>query len=268
MSATTSKETEIEITFLGTRGEIDSRSRRHRRHSALLVRRGRVRIMIDCGVDWLKALRSVSPTAIILTHAHPDHAFGLAAGAPYPVYATGETWSLIARYPIADRRIITPRKRFLIDGVRFEAFKVNHSIRAPAVGYRVSADGAAFFYAPDLVSILDQRAALHGVDLYIGDGATITRPMVRRRDDTPIGHSPIRTQLGWCEVEAVSRAIFTHCGSEVVKGDGRRIAARVAALGKAFGIAAHIAYDGLTLRLRRRTIARNKWSEKFPHTVS
>ena len=85
--------------------------------------------MIDCGADWLKALRSVSPTAIVLTHAHPDHAFGLAAGAPCPVYATGETWSLIDRYPIGDRRIITVRVRFTIGDVTFEAFPVHHSIR-------------------------------------------------------------------------------------------------------------------------------------------
>ena len=37
-------------------------------------------------------------------HAHSDHAAGLAAGAPCPVYASGETWALIHRFPIRDRR--------------------------------------------------------------------------------------------------------------------------------------------------------------------
>ena len=32
--------------------------------------------MIDCGADWLKRLPCVAPTAIVITHAHPDHAFG------------------------------------------------------------------------------------------------------------------------------------------------------------------------------------------------
>jgi hypothetical protein len=93
----------MELTFLGTRGEIKARSRRHRRHSALLVRCGRARIMIDCGADWLNAVNSVSPTAILLTHAHGDHAFGLAKGVSCPVYATDDTWSAISRFPIADR---------------------------------------------------------------------------------------------------------------------------------------------------------------------
>ena len=246
------EEPNIELTFLGTRGEIKVRSRRHRRHSALLVRRGRAHIMIDCGADWLKALPAVAPTAIILTHAHPDHAYGLAAGAPCPVYATEETWSLIASYPLRDRRVVEARVPFLIGGVRFEAFPVDHSIRAPAVGYRVSGDGASFFYVPDLVAICERHEALRGVALYIGDGATVTRSMVRRRDHVLIGHAPIAAQLGWCEEERVGRAIFTHCGSGIVRSEAKRIDARIKEFGAEHGVEASVAYDGLTLALAAR----------------
>jgi len=85
----------IELTFLGTRGELKIRSRRHRRHSSLLVHCGDTRMMIDCGADWLGRLRAIAPTAILLTHAHPDHAAGLAEGAPCPVYATKKTLNLL-----------------------------------------------------------------------------------------------------------------------------------------------------------------------------
>ena len=53
---------QIRLHFLGTRGEIELRSRRHRRHSALLVQCQEARIMLDCGADWLgrvAALRAV-----------------------------------------------------------------------------------------------------------------------------------------------------------------------------------------------------------------
>jgi glyoxylase-like metal-dependent hydrolase (beta-lactamase superfamily II) len=60
--------------------------------------------MIDCGADWLNRLGAIAPTAIVLTHAHPDHARGLAKGAPCPVYATTQTLSLLQRFPICDRR--------------------------------------------------------------------------------------------------------------------------------------------------------------------
>ena len=52
----------LELTFLGTRGEIEIRSRRHHRHSALLIVHKKARIMIDCGADWLGRLPILAPT--------------------------------------------------------------------------------------------------------------------------------------------------------------------------------------------------------------
>jgi phosphoribosyl 1,2-cyclic phosphodiesterase len=202
--------------------------------------------MIDCGADWLRALKSVAPTAIVLTHGHPDHAFGLAHGAPCPVYATEETWSLIGRYPIAERRIVEARVPFAIGGIGLEAFPVQHSIRALAVGFLVKGGRRHFFYVPDVAAIPRQSEALRGVSLYIGDGATIRRSMVRVRGRALIGHAPISTQLEWCQTEDIAWAIFTHCGSGIVKSDSRRIAARIEELGREHGIDASVAYDGLT----------------------
>jgi glyoxylase-like metal-dependent hydrolase (beta-lactamase superfamily II) len=64
----------MHLHFLGTRGEIEVRTRQHRMHSALLVSHRTGRVMIDCGLDWLRKLRRLRPDAIVLTHAHPDHA--------------------------------------------------------------------------------------------------------------------------------------------------------------------------------------------------
>jgi hypothetical protein len=88
-------------------------------------------------------------------------------------------------------------------------------------------------------------SVLAGVDLYIGDGATVTRPIIRRRNQVRIGHTPIRIQLDWCRANGVRRAVFTHCGSQIVGGDERVLGAVVRRLGRERGVEAWIAYDGM-----------------------
>ncbi|MGH9341251.1 MAG: MBL fold metallo-hydrolase [Acidobacteriota bacterium] len=51
--------------------------------------------MIDCGEDWKGKLPEVSPVAVLLTHAHPDHSGGLMWNSESPVYATEETWKAL-----------------------------------------------------------------------------------------------------------------------------------------------------------------------------
>jgi phosphoribosyl 1,2-cyclic phosphodiesterase len=215
----------------------------------LLIQRGEARLMIDCGGDWLGRLHTIAPTAIVLTHAHPDHAYGLADGAPCPVYATKETLDLIRHFPISARRRIRLGRSTTIGGVTVKAFPVHHSLRAPAVGYRLSAEASCFFYLPDVADLPKPAAALRGVDPYIGDGATITRTMVRKKDGNPIGHASIAAQLAWCANAGVRRAIFTHCGSGIVRGDARQVEAKVRRLGRAHGVEARLARDGGRLLL-------------------
>lgn len=240
----------MKVTFLGTRGYIGESNRRHRRHSSLLVTVRGHRLMIDCGADWRNRLSKVDPDTVFITHAHPDHACGLKDGASCPVYATADTWKALRTYPIADRRVIRLRSPVESGGMTLEAFSVVHSLRAPAVGFRITAGRTVLFYVPDVVDIDDRAAALAGAQLYLGDGATLTRPMVRRHDGQLFGHTTVRAQLGWCQAARIPRAIFTHCGSEIVTGDERTIRARLRALALDRQVEATIAYDGLELTLR------------------
>jgi hypothetical protein len=137
------------------------------------------------------------------------------------VLATAETWRAIGRYAIPERVTLEPRVPVAVGSLSFVAFPVDHSLRAPAVGYRLEAGTVAVFYAPDVVAIHDRAAALGGIRCYLGDGASVTRGIVRRRNGTPIGHASIRTQLDWCAEEGVGRAIFTHCGSQILRDEAR-----------------------------------------------
>lgn len=240
----------MKLIFLGTRGNIGARSPIHGRHTALLVSYHRRDVMIDCGADWRGHVNGIAPGAVVVTHAHPDHAVGLKDGTRCPVYATAESWQHMEDWPITDRRLIRPRRPVSVEGITFEAFPVEHSLRAPAVGYRVSAGRAVIFYVPDVVFIKERQAALGGVRLYIGDGATLTRPLIRRREDHLIGHTPVRTQLTWCTEAGIRRAIITHCGSEIVTSDPTEVEARVRAMGDERGVEAIIARDGMAFVLR------------------
>lgn len=158
----------MKLTFLGTRGYIEPRSRRHYRHSATRVEYLGAAVLIDCGEDWRDELAGLAPDAIVLTHAHPDHTGGLTRGARCPVHATAATWDVVADHPIDRRETIEPREPREIAGITFEAFPVEHSIRAPAVGYRVTAGRVSIFYVPDVVYIHERRAALAGATRWSG----------------------------------------------------------------------------------------------------
>jgi hypothetical protein len=64
-----------------------------------------------------------------------------------------------------------------------------------------------------------------------------------------IGHSPVRTQLTWCQKEGVPHAIITHCGSEIVAGDAREIAAKIRSMAAERRVDVQIAHDGMKLTL-------------------
>lgn len=181
----------MKLTFLGTRGNIEASSSRHGMHSSLLVEYLGRSVMPDCGETWLGKPGNISPGAVVLVHGHSDHAFGLKEGAPCPVYATGYTWAEreICSFPIRDRRTIGHRSTRDIEGTLLEAFPVAHSTRASAVGYRISAGRVTMLYVPDVVFIEDLNSALSGVRLYIGDGASISRSMVRKPGDSLVGHA-------------------------------------------------------------------------------
>jgi phosphoribosyl 1,2-cyclic phosphodiesterase len=240
----------MKLIFLGTRGYIDAATDRHRRHTATLVEYRGKRVMIDCGEDWLDRFQDHNPQAVVLTHCHPDHAWGLKNGASCPVYASAETWESLSNYPIEDKRTLNPGESEEIRGIKFTLFPVEHSTRCPAGGFRIQAGRVTIFYVPDVVYIHDREAALSGCKLYVGDGATIEQSFVRKPGDRLIGHTPLRTQLTWCQKEGVPRAVFTHLGSEIVEAGDEEAMETIRPLAEERGVAVQLAVDGMGEVLR------------------
>jgi phosphoribosyl 1,2-cyclic phosphodiesterase len=238
----------MKITFLGTRGYIDVRTKLHYMHTSTLFSYRNKNVMVDCGQDWLKKVWKIKPDAIVITHAHPDHCWGLKEGSPCPVYATKESWEVMKKFKIEKkfRKLIKLRKPVNICGIKFEAFEVIHSILAPAVGHRVNNQ---FFIVPDVVYIQERHKAFKNIKFYIGDGATIVRSMVRKKDKNLFGHTPVRTQLTWCKKEKVPLMIVTHCGTEITAGDPKKINAKIKKLAKEKGVKVKVAHDGMKIKI-------------------
>jgi phosphoribosyl 1,2-cyclic phosphodiesterase len=239
----------MKLTFLGTRGYIKVRTERHRMHASMLVEHDGARIILDRGEDWLGDDEWYGADAVLITHAHPDHAWGLAKGAPLPAYASEDSWDRMKTFEVSDRRTVESGRKESIGDISFVPFDVEHSTRAPALCYRITCGPHTFVYAPDLVYVHERHRALAGCEMYIGDGATVDRSFVRKREDALIGHTPVRTQLAWCQKEGIPLMIVTHCGAQIVGGDEDAVIRQIDSFAAQQGVKAAVACDGMELEL-------------------
>lgn len=240
----------MKLIFLGTRGEIKNRTEQHKRHTSLLVSHKNKKVIIDKGTDWLNEKYNFKPDAILITHAHPDHAGGLRNNEPCKVYASGDTIRILKNFSSLDIIQIDEEKSFTFNDLSFTAFGVEHSLIAPAVGFKITAGNSSVFYCPDLIFIHNKKEALRNVKIFIGDGAAISRSFIRKRGNKLIGHSKVQQQISWCEKEKIPKAIITHCGSEIVNAEDENIKEKFRVMSEKYGVDVQLAYDGMKILIR------------------
>ena len=186
-------------------------------HSCLLIENKGKKILIDFGLDWRNKLNKINPDYILLTHAHPDHAWGLKKGTDIPVYATKITFELLKKYKFTNKTEIKPHKWLKIGNIEVYPYEVVHSTLCPAVGFKIKVGRFTFCYNPDLIFIKLKKDVLTGLKLYIGDGSTINMNLVRKIKGELVGHANIRAQIHWCQEFGIQTAIFTHFGKQAVE---------------------------------------------------
>ncbi len=207
-----------QLVFLGTKGEIEESSARHQYHASLLITAGDTRLLIDYGTLQKQRLDDIKPDVILITHAHPDHYIWLTEDNDtlVPVYLTQETFAY-GRFKPRNAQIVSPGEELYLNPFHWSSYRVIHSIRAPAVGYKITVENKTLIYNPDLVDIVDKDMTMHNVSCYIGDGSSIKANLVRRRDDQLFGHTRITTQIKWCKDRQISSIYFTHLGKETIE---------------------------------------------------
>jgi ribonuclease BN (tRNA processing enzyme) len=204
----------MKLEFVGTKGEIEEESTKHHYNSSMLIKEKGFRLLIDHGMLSLD-LKEIKPHAILITHGHPDHFVWLKKDEDFngPIYITEETKKL-AKFQ-KNFKIIAKNKWKKIGPFKAFAYNVIHSLRAPAVGFKIK-NARTLVYNPDLVAI-EKQSILKNVDLYIGDGSSIKGNLVRKNKQGLFGHAKISTQINWCKKYNINNMIFTHFGLEALK---------------------------------------------------
>ena len=245
----------MKIVFIGTKGEIEENFEKHSRYSSFYIEHKGKRVLFEFGADKTeKDLEEIKPDWIVISHAHPDHAFGLLKVHPdAPVYMSAKSLMALSKKKGFDASGVETFKRNLRgpfkldDAFTIEVFPVEHSVVAPAVAMKIHAGDKTIFYSGDIAYMPDIVEKLKGVDLYIGDGSYLEKGNIRRENGQLIGHASIRTQLGWLKKAGVKQAIFTHFGSWVKDANLRSVFTK---LSREFGINVHAAWDGRTFVFR------------------
>lgn len=242
----------VKITFYGTRGYVEESSPAHEGHSAFVVEWKRHRLLCDFGENRKGMLAAIRPDSIAISHAHPDHAWGLEEGTDRPVHASQTTHQVLADLPIAHRVVLPPGEARRVGPYSITLLPVAHSVRCPCTAIRIAAGQYTILYSGDVVAFPDPAAALAGVDLYVGDGSTPAGSLVRRHPSGElIGHTTVRAQLGWLGKAGVPRAIFSHFGKGPIEMGDAALREKIEGLGreKAPECRVEIATDGAAFEM-------------------
>jgi phosphoribosyl 1,2-cyclic phosphodiesterase len=242
----------VKLRFYGTKGYVEEESATHAGHSAFTVEHEGFRLLCDLGENRRALLPEIAPDAVFLSHAHPDHAWGLAGGADVPVHASAITHEILKDYPLARRLALEPDDPVKVGPFRLTIFPVAHSVRCPGVAVRILAGKTTLLYSGDIIAFDDPERALPGADLYVGDGSTLTGSLVRRHPSGALmGHTTVRAQLGWLGRHAIPRAVFSHFGKGPIEMGDAALAEKLQELAKekAAGCRVRAATDGLELAL-------------------
>jgi len=234
----------MKLTFLGTRGESEKISKLHKNHSAIRLETHSKIILLDFGKSWQGKLKFINPNYIWISHA--DHAFGLKREeTDIPVFMSKETSDKLSedKFPLKNRQIIK-------DDFKFGSIAANQILG----GLIIETDEGKIGYFPDALDIPD-KSMLKKLSIYIGDGSSLTKDIVRTIKGKKTGNKSVVTQL---KQAPVTKIIFTHFGKEAIGMKHEELVQKISELGKKFcpDISVEVALDNSTFGISSKKIVK------------
>ena len=254
----------MKVTFLGTKGYIKIKSKSHYRHSSTLIQSGETTILIDWGKDWErwdkwpinKKLERYKIDGLFLSNWHPDHSWGLKEKwLNVDVYASEKTWNFFEekKFPVPSfgTHILYYEKEVNIKDLKIVPFEVIHTNKYDSLGFKISDNEITIFVCTDIIYIVNRDKALSGVNVYIGDGSTISTNMVRKdKNGKLFGHARIKTQASWLSKYGIKKMYITHVGSEIVDETYWETMRKLKDIGQKYDIEIILAKDGMEVDLK------------------
>ncbi len=224
--------------------------RNNRRRTSLYVEAAGTHVVVDTPPDFRDqalAFRMPRVDAVLITHSHADHIFGLDDLRRYntiqksaiPVFAAPKAVRDLERIfdyirnpalpngtyrPKLDFRAV--EAPFAVGGIRVEPVSVIHGIEH-TYGYRMEADGRSLGYVPDCKEMPGEAIArLRGVDVMILDGL---------RDRTHATHLTVGESLSLLARIGAPRSFIVHMAHDLDHEETQR----------RMPVGVEVSYDGL-----------------------
>lgn len=207
------------LEFLGTKGDVLG-NKKHKNNFSLLIRKNGKKIQIDFGRSFLN--KEPKAEFLLITHLHPDHIGGITSSIKAKVIAPREIADELEKKK--DIKVIKIEKNrvYDINGFKVKAIEIAHSPKYKTFAYLIKSEGKNILVAPDVLNI--KKKYLKNIDVYIGDGATLEKPIVRKTEKGPFGHTSIINQIKKVKKYSPNAIlIFSHLGQDVIEMGPKRL---------------------------------------------